>query len=363
MNDDLRRRLEDAGKRPVPGPDPAFADTLEARLRAIASEPAAEPHPVAFVPTGTGRHSARFRFRLGIGGAVLAGVTAVAMLVGVLGRPGGPAAPPELSAPVNVVVALDDGTILEDPDGLRLPDGAVISVGAGGSARIGDIVLAPGDVARVEQGRLNVEHDQAVGSVPGTARPPGTPDTRPSPYATPFPSRFPGATPTRTPGSGGTAPTPSPARTSTPVPTATPESTRTAAPPTPSPSPTIVRPILRARVLTAPTRVRVTWTATPGAASYALVTTRSRGGTAARPVYPGSRILGVFSHPPATPLRFRVPDGVTEVKLMVVALRADGTVIARSRVITLAIPVTATTATPTAGDASRSPDPTPALGN
>ncbi len=44
MNDDVRRRLEEAGSRPTPHPDPAFADALEARLRAVhASLPADAP--------------------------------------------------------------------------------------------------------------------------------------------------------------------------------------------------------------------------------------------------------------------------------------------------------------------------------
>ena len=47
MNDDTRRRLEQAGGRPVPEPDPAFADRLEARLLAVAatSPVPAEPPP------------------------------------------------------------------------------------------------------------------------------------------------------------------------------------------------------------------------------------------------------------------------------------------------------------------------------
>ena len=52
---------------------------------------------------------------------------------------------------------------------------------------------------------------------------------------------------------------------------------------------------------------------------------------------PGGRLVVCeFSHPPETPLRFRVPDGVIEVKLLVVALRRDGTEIARSRIVTVA---------------------------
>ena len=35
-----------------------------------------------------------------------------------------------------------------------------MSVGSGGSARVGDTVLVPGDVATIERGRVRVEHDQ-----------------------------------------------------------------------------------------------------------------------------------------------------------------------------------------------------------
>jgi hypothetical protein len=78
----------------------------------------------------------------------------------------------------------------------------------------------------------------------------------------------------------------------------------------------------------------------------------SRTGIARDPVYPGSRVLGTFVHPPALPLRFRVPDGVVEVKLRVIALRGNGTVLRRSNIVTITIPAD------TLGS-SASPDPTP----
>jgi hypothetical protein len=115
-------------------------------------------------------------------------------------------------------------------------------------------------------------------------------------------------------------------------------------------------------VLFEPTRIRVTWTATPGAASYKLVTSASRGGAAARPRYPGGRVLGEFSRPPETPFRFRVPARVVEVRLMVVALAPDGSVIARSRVMVRST-VPPAAAVPTATPApSPSASPTPAIG-
>jgi hypothetical protein len=333
MSDDVRRRLEQAGRRPAPGPDPAFADALEARLLAVAAS-APPPEPP--------RRSGPARLRRALAGALVAGVAVAAVLLAVAIGLDRPVATPELTAPVNVEVALRDGTILEDPDGLRLPEGAVVRVGAGGSARIGDTVLAPGDVATVEAGRLRVEHNQPVGVVPGV-----TPSASPRPVATrsprptPAPSRTPGpaaATPSPAPTPVASRPRPTPAPTPTPAstrPPSTPAPTRTDPPPTATPTPAIARPRLRARFV-APSIVRVTWTATPGASSYVLVATAAEASPAPRPVYPGGRIIGEFSSAPEAPLRYRVPAAVAEVRLLVVALASDGTELARSRVITVA---------------------------
>ena len=336
MSDDLRRRLEAAGRRPVPGPDQAFADGLETRLLAVAASlPPSGPPP------------RRSRLRLLLGATLLAGA-AVALVIAIGAGADRPIAPPDLEAPVNTEVALVDGTVLEDPDGLRLPEGAVISVGEGGSARVGDTLLRPGDMATVEQGRLRVEHGQPVGSGTSgraTPTPTPTPSRRPSlgatrtPRPTPTPSRTatpdpihssPSPTPPRVPATQ--APTPVPAR--TPVPTRSPSPATNLPTATPTASPTIVRPRLRARFV-APDGLRVTWTAVPGASSYVLVATGSEVAPAPRPRYPGGRVVGQFTQVPEAPLRFRVPDGTVEVRLLVAALAPDGTVMSRSRVVTL----------------------------
>jgi hypothetical protein len=258
---------------------------------------------------------------------------------------------PELVAPVNTEVALVDGTVLENPDGLRLPEGAVVRVGEGGSARIGDTVLRPGDVATVEEGRLRVEHGQPVGSVTsaspaqggapgaGSSRSPSPGGSRsPAPRAKPSPSpaRTPRATPARTatPAPTRPVPTPAPSRPA-PTPAPTPTAPTPTATPFPSPSDSIIRPLLRARFV-APASIRVTWTAVPDASSYVLVATGSRVAPAPWPQYPGDRVIGEYPIPPETPLRFRVPDGIVEVRLLVVALAPDGSVISRSRVVVLA---------------------------
>jgi hypothetical protein len=304
----VRRSLEAAGRRPVPGPDPAFADRLEARLLAVAATapPPAEPPPQP--------STSRLRRAL-----VASGVAATVVALALLAIVTRPVPSVELIAPVGVQVAFQDGTTLEDPGGLLLPEGAVITVGPYGSARIGDTLLAPGDVATIHDGRLQVRHEPPIGI-----------GTGPLWTATPRPTGQPvGASPTLSPhatvpaGSAGTA---------SPVPTPV-----TAVGPTPAPTPVIRRPRLRVRLLEG-RRVAVTWTATERARRYVLVVTMSRSGPAASPAYPGSRILGEFVVPPTPPLRYRVPAGVEEVRLMVVALRKDGSVLRRSQVVTITIP-------------------------
>jgi hypothetical protein len=172
---------------------------------------------------------------------VLAIAAALALVLGVSsqGGPTTPRAAAELIDPVNVRVVTADGTVvLEDPDGLFLPEGAVVSVGEGGSARIGDTVLAAGDVATVQGGRLVVDH-LPVRVVPTPSRVgPGD-----QPVATPTPSP-PAATaspaPVRTPG-----PIPSPEPTPARTPGSTPRPPATGASPTPTRPPATVRPRLR----------------------------------------------------------------------------------------------------------------------
>ena len=177
MSTDPRRDLEEAGRRPAPPPDPAFAERLEARLLAVARSDSPAPVPGGRPPR-----------RRPVGWLVLAGATVAALVVAVavvMWRPGDTPRT-ELADAVNVEVALQDGTVLQDPDGLALPEGAVVTVGDGGFARIGDTVLRPGDVATIEQGRLRVEHDQSVGVLPATT---STTSPRPASSRSPAPTR------------------------------------------------------------------------------------------------------------------------------------------------------------------------------
>ena len=157
MSDETRRRLEEAGSRPVPPPDPAFAERLggpAARRRRDVAGPA-RARPGAFARPAT----------TVVGGARgFAGLGALAVVLAItIGTPNSQPGPaPQLAGPVNVTVALTDGTVVDATDGLRLPDGAVVTVGAGGYARIGDQVL--------HAGRRG--HDRGR-STPGRPRPPG----------------------------------------------------------------------------------------------------------------------------------------------------------------------------------------------
>lgn len=344
MNDDVRRRLDEAAHRPVPPPDPAFADALEERLSAVAAS--LPPEPPSTVPRP-------HRRQVAAGPWITAGVALAIVAIVAIAGPWRlvPDLAPDLghalAQPVNVAVVLVDGTVLEDPDGLLLPEGAIVTVGDGGSARVGDTVLGPGDVATVRDGRLEVEQ-----ASPRVAGPALTPTPRPSATPAPAtPSPPPASSPTRTP-----APTPRP----TPAPTPRPTNPPATVQPTPTPTPAILRPRLRARLIDGP-KIAVRWSETWSADRYALLATVSRSGPAPDPIYGRvGRVLGEFDAPPERAVRFRVPEGVVEVRLLVVALREDGTVLRRSRVVTVMTPPPGDTT----GDASGSPaspsSPTPA---
>jgi hypothetical protein len=235
----------------------------------------------------------------------------------------------ELIDPVNVEVALVDGTTLDDPDGLLLPDGAVVRVGAGGSARVGDVVLGAGDIATIDDQRLRVDRPEPPTASVATIPTPSPTPTRSPPSGTPNQTIRPATTPPPTPRPAGTAaPTPRPTPKPTPRPTPTPPR---ADAPSASPKVDIVPLKLEARAVGA-SRIGARWSGTPRAARYVLVATRSLDGAARRPVYPGSPIVGEFTRPPTEPLVFRVPQEVVEMRLLVVALSADGAIVGRSNI-------------------------------
>lgn len=329
MSDDLRRKLDAAGRRPVPDPRPEFVSELEDRLVAAARARAPESPPDALPES---RRRPRPGFGLAAGLAGLAAVLAIVVVMGGFGLRTTLAL--ELTDAVNVEVALADGTTLVNPEGLLLPDGAIVRIGAGGSARVGDITLGAGDTAVVSGRRLEIDRrDDSTTTVVAT----------PSPSATRVaPSDAP---PSRTPSPTDGRPTPAPDRSLPPNATPTPKPASQSPSPvpvdaaTPSPTPAAaVMPIKLEARRTGPAEVGVAWTGVPGAARYVLVATASRDGVARDPVYPGAPVIGEFTHPPLKPLSFRVGSDVREVKLLVVALSSDGAVIGRSNIATVELP-------------------------
>jgi hypothetical protein len=329
MNDDIRRALEEAGRRNVPQPRAGFATELEARLMAVAET---APPPPEHTPT-------RRRSVLGLAASLVAVAVVLTAALAILGRDDRSGVAYELTDPVNVVVVLSDGTRLVDPDGLLLPDGAVVQVGVDGSARIGESVLAAGDTATVDARQLRIDRQPRSAVVsPGPTRTPAptpAPSTgSPSPTSTSQPSSGPTAT-TRPDSSP--SPTPSPTRPpagSTPKATLPPASDSI---PSSSPATDVPHLRLKARVV-GPAEIQVTWKRIPGAHRYILIATRSRSGPAAKPTYPDSLIIGRFTRAPTEPLSFTVKDAIVEIRLRVVALSADGSALTRSRIVTLTFP-------------------------
>jgi hypothetical protein len=340
VSDDPRRTLEEAGRRPAPAPDPEFADRLEARLLAVAAS-----LPVDSAPAAATRPAARRR-AIVLAGA-MASVVALIALFAVRWPVASPGALPELAQPVNVQVALSDGTVLEDPAGVPLPNGAVITVGEGGYAVIAGTELRPGDVAVVKDGRIDVTQ----GSASATSRPiptrtppprrtsqPGGATSAPTASPSPRPTRSPRVTPTPKP-----TPTPRPTPpppTPTPEPVATPTPTPPTATPTPTPKPVVLtaRPRVHARLVAGGTKVAVRWTHTRRAHSYLLIVTRSRIVPAQDPVYPGGRVLRQFAHPPVYAFRFGILPRVEEVRVLVIALGKYGHEVSRSVIVVVPTP-------------------------
>lgn len=180
--DELRRRLEAAGRRPVPGPDAAFASRLEDRLRAVASTAGAQAGsplagapahaspsaaapatvspsaggPAAGSPVGGPRDGGRSRpwFRSPLALAT-ASVLVVLLGVGAVVRTVVPEAPAlRLVAAVDAVVTLPDGTSVAAEPGLELAEGMIVRTGQSGRVVVGTIELGPRSAAVVRDGRL-----------------------------------------------------------------------------------------------------------------------------------------------------------------------------------------------------------------
>ena len=224
-----------------------------------------------------------------------------------------------------------------------LPEGAVITVGDDGSAKIGDTVLVPGDVVTVQQGKLHVEHGGGIGVVPGDAHADASPDRGPHPR--PIAAAHRAARPTARrrlpdgarPSAHGHA-LAATGRHADADAGARPHRHAAAHDGPDAPRPRRRRRDPAAAAAGAPHRRpadrRHLDRDVPGPVVRAA-RDRVAHRCGPRPGLPGSRVLGTFAHPPALPLRFRVPDGVVEVKLRVIALRGDGSVLRRSNIVTV----------------------------
>lgn len=265
--------------------------------------------------------------------AVATAVAAVLALVILnMGDPPAPRTDLLLTSASKTVVVMPDGTRLTGRAGLALPDGATVIVARGGHASIGDVAIAGGSTATVDDGAVDVRRNPAgardrtnefetneAGSGGATANSP------------------PGQTPT----TGAATPSPTTVRAGTPPPPVTRPPTATTTPATRPPttaSPTTVAPprstAERARLRAIATRrgreIVVRWQAFAGSGPvrYVVVATTTSGS----PSYPtadGSTVVARTGT--ETTARFPARAGM---RLRVVALSDDNRVVAYSAVLT-----------------------------
>ncbi|MCI0634796.1 MAG: hypothetical protein L0206_12895 [Actinobacteria bacterium] len=175
---EIERRLRALARSAVPGPRDEFVDELRGRLRATGLPPR-KRRPMLLRPG------------LALAAAAIAAVIVAGVLVGT---------PTDdrltLTNATDAVVVLPDGRVVSHPQGLALPDGAVVRTGTSGSVRAGNDELGPNREARVREGRLVNERPYAT-----PARP--TQHTTPPPVARPTPTEQ----PTRPPASRPPSPT------------------------------------------------------------------------------------------------------------------------------------------------------------
>ena len=324
---EVNRQLLEMGRVSVVGPSSDFVDSLAQRLDAIASTQAEyAPHinpprrprakRLVFAPT----------------------FAAIVLVVGaiVITVDNGSSAY-ALDDPINVQVQLADGRFVDGTDGLKVPKGTTVVVGAGGSVRIRDRVYREGDVIVIgESGPEVASHVDVV-----------APSTRPEPVAPTTERVEPTRPATTEPPTTLRLPEPTIPRVVEPVPTTSievPEKTR--APETTKP-PTTTRPIVSMEIgaqrVELSSQVSLSWSAVAGAAKYVVVRTVAVGGaTPAEPVYPPvlpSKVVVQTTARVHTDIAEAV-EGVpiTAVRYRVVALDATAKVIGSSRFVQVNLP-------------------------
>lgn len=202
--DDMRRRLEETGRSAAPPPDPAFAQALEDRLRAVHATLRADDAAQAARRSGRGvPMRAWWRSPVPVAAAM---ALAVAVSLGVLLRP---PAGVELATAFDATVTLPDGSSVPAEAGQRLREGAVVLTGPRGRVVWEGLLLGPGEMAVVRDGRLE-RVAQARPLPPGDGAQPAPPPRPGVPSLPAFPQMDPRPAPSR-PGGRPQAPPPPPA--------------------------------------------------------------------------------------------------------------------------------------------------------
>jgi hypothetical protein len=143
-----RDRLTHLGERPVNGPNPRFAFSLERRLVQRAGLVAGAT--LVALPT---RHRSLMP-ALTLGAGALATVVLAGALLGTFG-PGGSDVL-SLAAAVDTTVVMPGGHTVAGRTGLELPNGSVVWTGPNGSASAGTVEIGPGIEAIVDACRMRL---------------------------------------------------------------------------------------------------------------------------------------------------------------------------------------------------------------
>lgn len=165
MNDP-EHKLQAWADDPVEAPDASFADRLEASLRVQFAERA----PAA---GGAGRPLWQ-----PVALAAVALVALASLGVVLLGRADDGLV---VAAATDTQIVLPGGDIVAGTEGLELPDGTQILVGPEGSMSIADVVLAPGTVAEVVDGAVEIIDAPPAPAPPSPSGPPPTAPSSPEP--------------------------------------------------------------------------------------------------------------------------------------------------------------------------------------
>lgn len=302
---DLLDRLEHIADEPVVPLTPDRVTRIESDLRSL-------------YPLQQRNRRRPFTIRVAVAAAIAAVLALV--VLNVSNQPV-PRADLTLTSASRTVVAMPDGTRLTGRAGLVLPDGATVIVAPGGEARIGDVVIAGGSTATIDEGAIDVRRSPATraDSDERANSPRGhTPVTR----AAAPPTTVESATP----------PPPSPV-TRPPTATTTPDTrpSTTASPTTVAPRrATVTVARLRASATRRGDRVVVRWQAFPDKArvGYAVVAAPENG----MPQYPpgaGSAVVARTTDDTTATISARAG-----IRIRVVALSDDNRVLARSGVLT-----------------------------